>query len=317
MAGRIGGFIAAAAMALALGPARAAQPSLTPAQVISLFATAGFPLGPDKRPLNRCRQPADPKVSFVDMNGDGRVEALFIDEGPCYRPDRRWSAVAAQSPDGAWRRILEGEGCLHATGDLARMVRPGRDQWREHERASLRRPRLCVSRSRAGRGRCAGAGRRCGVAFGRGGRAQGRPLSDRRMESAGQVAELPPAEQASIMKAAGFKRVGKAWKGCEGSWSVEKDGVEIKDLNGDGRPEAVIAASGYECYGNAGQGFTVLRAVPGGWKTIAGETGIRPSSKSAAPRATRTSRSAAGTCFPVERWNGKSYRVIGRRADEA
>ena len=96
---------AAAAMALALGPARAAQPSLTPAQVISLFGAAGFPLGPNKRLVNRRRQPANPKVSFVDMNGDGQLEALFIDEGPCYKPDRRWYAVAAQSPGGAWRRI--------------------------------------------------------------------------------------------------------------------------------------------------------------------------------------------------------------------
>ena len=89
-----------------------------------------------------------------------------------------------------------------------------------------------------------------------------------------KFAQLSPAEQASIMTAAGYKRVGKAWKGCEGSSSVDKDGVEIRDLNGDGRPEAVITASGYECYGNAGQGFAVLRAVPGGWKTMAEETGI-------------------------------------------
>ena len=121
MAGRIGGLTAAAvAMALAPGPARAAQPSLTPAQVIALFGVAGFPLGPNKRPMNRCRQPTNPKVSFVDMNGDGQVEALFIDEGPCYKPDGRWYAVAAQSPDGRWRRILEGEGSVHATGAASR-----------------------------------------------------------------------------------------------------------------------------------------------------------------------------------------------------
>ena len=108
-----------------------------------------------------------------------------------------------------------------------------------------------------------------------------------------KFAQLSPAEQASIMTAAGYKRVGKAWKGCEGSSSVDKDGVEIRDLNGDGRPEAVITASGYECYGNAGQGFAVLRAVPGGWKTMAEETGDSDlSQSSAARRATRTSRSA-------------------------
>ncbi len=132
-----------------------------------------------------------------------------------------------------------------------------------------------------------------------------------------KFAQLPPAEQASIMKAAGFKRVGKAWKGCEGSSSVDKDGVEIKDLNGDGRPEAVITASGYECYGNAGQGFTVLRAVPGGWKTMAGETGIPTFLKERGAQGYPDIEiGGPGTCFPVERWNGKSYRVIGGRTDE-
>ena len=156
MAGRIVGLTAAAAaMALALGPARSAQPSLTPAQAVALFGAAGFPLGPNKRPVNRCRQPANPKVSFIDMNGDGQVEALFIDEGPCYKPDGRWYAVAAQSPDGAWRRILEGEGSLHATGAASRMVRPGRDRRRPStKQLHYDGHRLCVSRSCAGRSRC-------------------------------------------------------------------------------------------------------------------------------------------------------------------
>ena len=110
----------AAVAAVALGPAQAAQPALTREQVIGLFSAAGFRLGPDKRPVNRRRQPANPKVSFVDMNGDGQVEALFIDEGPCYKPDGRWYAVVVRSPDGAWRRILEGEGSVHATGAASR-----------------------------------------------------------------------------------------------------------------------------------------------------------------------------------------------------
>ena len=89
-----------------------------------------------------------------------------------------------------------------------------------------------------------------------------------------KFAQLSPAEQASILTAGGFKRDGKAWKGCEGSSSVDKDGVEIKDLNGDGRPEAVITDSSTDCYGMPGRGSPSLRAVPGGWKTMAQETGI-------------------------------------------
>ncbi len=192
MAGRIVGLTAAAAaVALALGPARAAQPSLTPAQAIALFRVAGFPLGPDKRPVNRCRQPANPKVGFVDMNGDGQVEALFIDEGPCYKPDRRWYAVAAQSPDGAWRRILEGEGSLHATGATSggwfvlaatgagstKALRYDGRVYASADRAPSRR--RGGGRSRAGQRRRFGRGRRA--------RAQGRALSDRGMESGRHV----------------------------------------------------------------------------------------------------------------------------------
>ena len=252
------------------------------------------------------------------MNGDGQVEALFIDEGPCYKPDGRWYAVAAQSADGAWRRILEGEGSLHATGaasgDGSSWPRPAPARTKElrydgHVYASadhapaarpLRRP--IARRTR----RCVGRGRRA--------RAQGRALSDRRMESARQV-------RATVAGRAGLDpdrrrrsgACGKAWKGCEGSSSVDKDGVEIKDLNGDGRPEAVITDSGTDCYGNAGQGFTVLRAVPGGWKTMAQETGIPMFlDEHGAQNYPDIEVGGPGTCFPVERWNGKSYRLARR-----
>ena len=312
--------LAAMAMAIAPGAARAAQPSLTRAQVIALFRVAGFPLGRDKHPLNRCGQPTNPKVSFVDMNGDGRVEALFIDEGPCYKPDGRWYAVAAQSREGAWRRILEGEGSVHATGAAS-------GGW------------FVLAATSAGKtkelrydGHAYASGDHEAVAA-----APAEPSPDAAVASASDAepaptggsyptdgwkspvkfAQLSPAEQASIMKAAGYKRVGKAWKGCDGSSSVDKDGVEIKDLNGDGRPEAVITASGYECYGNSGQGFTVLRAVPGGWKTMADETGIPTFLKArGAERYPDIEIGGPGTCFPVERWNGKSYRVIGGRTDD-
>ena len=321
MAARIAGLTAAAAaIALALGPARAAQPSLTPAQVVALFGAAGFPRGPNKRPVNRRRQPANPKVSFVDMNGDGQLEALFIDEGPYYKPDGRWYAVAAQSPGGAWR-ILEGEGSLHATGAASRgwfvLAATGAGRTKElrydgHVYASAdHAPGAAPAPAdRAQDGDVAPAAD--AEAAPRGGRY---PTDG--WKAPVKFAQLSPAEQASIMTAAGYRRVGKAWKGCEGSSSVDKDGVEIRDLNGDGRPEAVITASGYECYGNAGQGFAVLRAVPGGWKTMAEETGIPTSLNERGARGYPDIEiGGPGVCFPVERWNGKSYRVGGGRTDD-
>ena len=61
----------------------------------------------------------------------------------------------------------------------------------------------------------------------------------------------------------------------------------------------------------------MLRAVPGGWKTMAEETGIPTFLKQRGAQGYPDIEiGGPGTCFPVERWNGKSYRVIGGRTDE-
>src|SRR3546814_3827520 len=46
----------------------------------ALFKAAGFPIGADKHPVNRCGQQADPRVLFDDMNDDGRAEAIMRSE---------------------------------------------------------------------------------------------------------------------------------------------------------------------------------------------------------------------------------------------
>src|SRR3546814_9945564 len=97
-------------------PLLAATPKLTPVQAAALFKAAGFPIGADKHPVNRCGQQADPRVLFDDMNDDGRAEAIFIDQGDCYKPDGLWYAVATADADGAWRRVLDGEVRLKSTG---------------------------------------------------------------------------------------------------------------------------------------------------------------------------------------------------------
>src|SRR3546814_17704680 len=78
--------------------------------------------------------------------------------------------------------------------------------------------------------------------------------------------------QDAIMRAAGLTRSGKVWKGCEGTSEADAKSVEIKDLNHDGRPEAIVTDSGM-CYGNTGQEFTVLRSTPGGWAQMMPEIG--------------------------------------------
>ena len=329
----LAGAAAAAALGLGLGPSKAAQPSMTREQVFALFAAAGFPLGADKHPMNRCRQPANPKVNFFDMNGDGRLEALFIDEGPCYNPDGRWYAVAAEAPDGAWRRILEGEGSVHATGAASggwfvlAATSGGQTKalhYDGHVYASAGGAPAVAAADPAPQAAAAPA---AGAEPSPQAAAAEKPSSEPsakggRYPTDGwkaplKFAQLAPAEQASILTAGGFQRAGSAWKGCEGSSSVDKDGVEIRDLNGDGRPEAIITDSSTDCYGMAGQGFTIVRAVPGGWKRMAQETGI-PMFLDArgAEGYPDIEVGGPGTCFPVERWNGHSYRLAGARYDD-
>jgi hypothetical protein len=86
---------------------------------------------------------------------------------------------------------------------------------------------------------------------------------------------VPAAEQAVILKAAGFSRTGGVWQSgnCKGaeSDSYEPGAVDTyRDLNGDGRPEAVVTEGGAICYGMTGTHF--LAAVEAGQRRL--ETAI-------------------------------------------
>ena len=128
-------------------------------------------------------------------------------------------------------------------------------------------------------------------------------------------ASLPPADQAAAFRAAGFSKRGGQWHSkCEdpGTPSYTPGAIEtVKDLNGDGQLEAVITEGGTFCYGDAGQGYWLVGKQAGGaWKLIANGTGMAsfldtrgaggwPDLEVGGP----------GFCFPVERWNGKEYKL--------
>jgi hypothetical protein len=126
----------------------------------------------------------------------------------------------------------------------------------------------------------------------------------------------PAAEQAVIFKAAGFSRNGDVWKSgnCKGaeSESYEPGAIDIyRDLNGDGRPEAVVTEGGAICYGMTGTHFWLLsKQASGSWKRIHEETAM--------PDFLATTGVAGwpdiqfggpGFCFAVYRWNGKAYAL--------
>jgi len=125
-------------------------------------------------------------------------------------------------------------------------------------------------------------------------------------------------DRSAIFTAAGFARRGADWrtKDCEG---MEGDSYtpgtidDYRDVNGDGRPDAMISEGSGICYGNTGMRFWLLSKAPSGkWTVMASEV--------ASPELLKTKGAGGwpdillggpGFCFPVMRWNGKAY--VGQR----
>ncbi|MET0361960.1 MAG: hypothetical protein ABW048_09450 [Sphingobium sp.] len=122
---------------------------------------------------------------------------------------------------------------------------------------------------------------------------------------------------AAIFRAAGLWQRPRGWNtGCDDSGEPMTPAAieERRDVNGDGRPEAVVVEYSSFCYGMAGQAFfLVSQQADGSWKMVANDVGI--------PRFLKTKGVAGwpdisiggpGFCFPVRRWNGREY-AINRR----
>ncbi len=125
--------------------------------------------------------------------------------------------------------------------------------------------------------------------------------------SAGAVSAevtLSPADRSAAFTAAGFKPKGKIWVSCaEGQIS------EVRDVNGDGLPEAVITESSTQCHGNTGEGYSLVsKQADGRWKLVSQGTGMLDFLKG--PKVggwPDIQIGGPGFCFPVYRWNGQKY----------
>lgn len=136
------------------------------------------------------------------------------------------------------------------------------------------------------------------------------------LATAAPITAAPPAlasaDQAAAFRAAGFKRVGNRWQGCgdPGTASYMPGAIEqVADLNGDGRPEAVITESSSYCFGMTGMGYTLVsKQADGRWKLIAGGPGVLTVlGKKGVGGWPDLEIGGPGFCFPVERWNGREY----------
>lgn len=126
-------------------------------------------------------------------------------------------------------------------------------------------------------------------------------------------AQSPPSvsgsERAAIFKAVGAVQRGDKWLMCADEPNPDPEGASIdeyRDLNGDGRPEAVLGEGGSFCYGFAGHGYVLLsKQANGSWKTIDSNNGyatfLKTKGKGGWPD---IEVGGPGFCFPVTRWNG-------------
>lgn len=287
---------------LSLPWAAMAQPRMERAEVEELFVAAGFGVVAGQ-PRNRCANAAQPKVSFVDLNGDRQAEALFIDQGACYAPAGRYYAVATKQ-NGRWRQVLQGDGQVKA---LAERNPQG---WLDLQELSKDCPRLLRYDGQRYQPQTDCSGKSLAQAA-----TPAAPAAPTAAATGG-AGKPSAADEAALFKAAGFKRKGKRWvtEGCDdpSSSTYGPGNVEaFKDLNGDGRPEAVLSEGGTFCYGNTGQGFWLLSQQAGGnWKLLTQSQGmpdfLATKGKDGFPD---IQIGGPGFCFPVVRWNGKEYKT--------
>ena len=122
-------------------------------------------------------------------------------------------------------------------------------------------------------------------------------------------------ERAAAFKAAGFTPVRGRYLACDKSQPLE---IEVRDLNGDGRPDALITDFGVECFGNTGQGFVLATKDAGGtWRKLYGSAGIPTLlSTRGAGGWPDIENGGPGFCHPVMRWNGRDYVTVRWKAEE-
>lgn len=122
-------------------------------------------------------------------------------------------------------------------------------------------------------------------------------------------ASFSPPDRIKLLAAAGFAGTKSCATG-EPGWPRSRIDIEAVDLNGDGKPEAIVNEDNVACYGNTGTAFVIVaRDAKGIWRAVGGDTGV------AVVRSTKRGGwrdiEVGGPGFgrrPVLRWNGAAYR---------
>lgn len=148
--------------------------------------------------------------------------------------------------------------------------------------------------------------------------------------TSGREKAVPAAEESEIMRDLGFVKGDQAWADPEcGESHVELD--QLKDLNGDGRLEAIIRADGDQCYGFNQRQATIYEKVSGKWREVVSyqaefmadswykRSGIAWPDIEYFPGMSGEQRPDGSVgpagCVPFLRWNGKEYVNGGTSRD--
>jgi len=127
-------------------------------------------------------------------------------------------------------------------------------------------------------------------------------------------ARLSATERAAIMQAAGYRLSGTEWRqSCDGpAQAYAGEITRLADMNGDGRPEAVVEGGNSDCFGATGSGFAFLTSTPAGWRELyrgSGLPDLHPRPGIAFPDIEIGGPGAS--CFRFLRWNGSGYVTGG------
>ncbi|MDP2029974.1 MAG: hypothetical protein Q8K12_10095 [Thiobacillus sp.] len=131
-------------------------------------------------------------------------------------------------------------------------------------------------------------------------------------ESAPTTMMLGKADQMAVFKAAGAVQKKGMWLMCADEPNPSGATIEtVRDLNGDGRPEALVTEGGTFCYGRAEAGYALLsKQTNNSWRVMTGGSGMPSFLKTyGVGNWPDISVGGPGFCFPVQRWNGKEYAL--------